>query len=203
VGVDLNTSSKELLTYVSGINSRLAESIVKFRNENGTYKNRRQLMKVSGFGDKAFQLSAGFLRIRNGENKLDNTAVHPESYHIVEKIAKDNGLSIDNIEQMREKISSIDIKKYVTEEIGEPTLRDIVKELEKPGRDPREEFKYAEFDDSVKEIKDLKVGMELEGVITNVTNFTALATLARLLMVRQWNLKVKLLAQTADTRKKK
>jgi uncharacterized protein len=173
VGVDLNTSSKELLTYVSGINSRLAESIVKFRNENGTYKNRRQLMKVSGFGDKAFQLSAGFLRIRNGENKLDNTAVHPESYHIVEKIAKDNGLSIDNIEQMREKISSIDIKKYVTEEIGEPTLRDIVKELEKPGRDPREEFKYAEFDDSVKEIKDLKVGMELEGVITNVTNFGA------------------------------
>ncbi len=173
VGVDLNTSSKELLTYVSGINSRLAESIVKFRNENGIYKNRRQLMKVSGFGDKAFQLSAGFLRIRNGENKLDNTAVHPESYHIVEKIAKDIGLSIENIEQMREKIGSIDIKKYVTAEIGEPTLRDIVKELEKPGRDPRAEFKYAEFDDSVKEIKDLKIGMELEGVITNVTNFGA------------------------------
>jgi protein Tex len=170
VGVDLNTASKELLTFVSGITGAIANNIVTYRNENGAFKQRRELLKVAKLGPKAFEQAAGFLRIRNGKNPLDNTAVHPESYAIVEKMAKDLGVPVTQIpEQLKGKA----LKPYTTEAIGEPTLRDILSELEKPGRDPREEFKYATFQDNITEMKDLQVGMSLEGVVTNVANFGA------------------------------
>ena len=173
VGVDLNTASKELLTFVSGITPTVAQNIVTYRNENGAFKNRRQLKKVAKLGLKAFEQAAGFLRIRDGENPLDNTAVHPESYSVVEAIAQDLGISLKQTTQVAEKLKSINIQKYVTDKIGEPTLRDIISELEKPGRDPREQFKYATFKAGIKEIRDLEVGMELEGIVTNVANFGA------------------------------
>ena len=173
VGVDLNTASKELLTFVSGMTATVAKNIVTYRNENGAFKNRRQLLKVPKLGPKAFEQAAGFLRIRGGENPLDNTAVHPESYPVVQAIAKDLELPLTEITQISEKIKTVNIKKYVTEKVGEPTLRDIISELEKPGRDPRAEFKYATFQAGIKEISDLQVGMELEGIITNVANFGA------------------------------
>lgn len=173
VGVDLNTASKELLTFVSGISSAIANNIVAYRNENGAFRNRRQLLKVPKLGPKAFEQAAGFLRIRNGENPLDNTTVHPESYSVVEAIAADLNISLNEATKLAEQLKSTGLKKYVTDAIGEPTLRDIVAELEKPGRDPRAEFKYATFKEGIKEISDLKVGMELEGVVTNVANFGA------------------------------
>ena len=173
VGVDLNTASKELLTFVSGITPTIANNIINYRNENGAFKNRRQLLKVAKLGPKAFEQAAGFLRIRDGENPLDNTAVHPESYGVVEAIAKDLQVPIKQVTLIAEKLQKTNLKKYVTDHIGEPTLRDILKELEKPGRDPRAEFKYATFQAGIKEISDLKVGMELEGIITNVANFGA------------------------------
>jgi protein Tex len=173
VGVDLNTASKELLNYVAGITSSVAKNIVDFRNSNGPFKDRRELMKVPKFGPKTFEQSSGFLRIRGGVNPLDNTAVHPESYFVVEAIAKDLSVPLDRITQIPDKVRSIDLKRYITGEIGEPTLRDIIAELQKPGRDPRAEFRYATFMEGVKEIKDLKVGMVLEGIVTNVTNFGA------------------------------
>lgn len=173
VGVDLNTASRELLTYVSGINTAIANNIVAYRNENGAFRNRRQLLKVAKLGPKAFEQAAGFLRIRNGDNPLDNTAVHPESYPVVEAIASDLGIPLAQVTQVADKISSIDLQDYVTETVGEPTLRDILKELEKPGRDPRDEFTYATFSEEIQELSDLKPGMELEGVITNVANFGA------------------------------
>ncbi|MBD1833361.1 RNA-binding transcriptional accessory protein [Cyanobacteria bacterium FACHB-472] len=173
VGVDLNTASKELLTFVSGMTPVVAKNIVNYRNENGAFKNRRQLLKVPKLGPKAFEQAAGFLRIRAGDNPLDNTAVHPESYKVVEAIAKDLNTPLDQITQIAVKLKSMNLKKYVTETVGEPTLRDIISELEKPGRDPREQFKYATFKEGVKEIKDLTVGMELEGIVTNVANFGA------------------------------
>jgi uncharacterized protein len=173
VGVDLNTASKELLTFVSGMTPTVAKNIVNYRNEKGAFKNRRQLLKVPKLGPKAFEQAAGFLRIRGGENPLDNTAVHPESYPVVEAIAKDLDLPLTEITQISAKIKTVNIKKYVTEKVGEPTLRDIISELEKPGRDPRAEFKYATFQAGIKEISDLQVGMELEGIITNVANFGA------------------------------
>ncbi|MEG5060891.1 Tex family protein [Microcoleus sp. A2-C5] len=173
VGVDLNTASKELLTFVSGMTATVAKNIVNYRNENGAFKNRRQLLKVPKLGPKAFEQAAGFLRIRGGENPLDNTAVHPESYPVVQAIAKDLSLPLTEITQISEKVKTVDIKKYVTEKVGEPTLRDIISELEKPGRDPRAEFKYATFQAGINEISDLLVGMELEGIITNVANFGA------------------------------
>ncbi len=173
VGVDLNTASKELLTFVSGITPTVAQNIVTYRNENGAFKNRRQLKKVAKLGLKAFEQAAGFLRIRDGENPLDNTAVHPESYSVVEAIAQDLGIPLKQTPQIAEKLKSINIRKYVTDKIGEPTLRDIISELEKPGRDPREQFKYATFKAGIKEIRDLEVGMELEGIVTNVANFGA------------------------------
>jgi uncharacterized protein len=151
----------------------VAKNIVNYRNEKGAFKNRRQLLKVPKLGPKAFEQAAGFLRIRGGENPLDNTAVHPESYPVVEAIAKDLDLPLTEITQISEKIKTVNIKKYVTEKVGEPTLRDIISELEKPGRDPRAEFKYATFQAGIKEISDLQVGMELEGIITNVANFGA------------------------------
>ncbi|NEN89140.1 MAG: S1 RNA-binding domain-containing protein, partial [Okeania sp. SIO3H1] len=173
VGVDLNTASKELLIFVSGMSSTVAKNLVKYRNENGAFKNRQEILKVSKLGGKTFELCAGFLRIRSGENPLDNTAVHPESYSVVENIAQDLAVSINQINQISNRVKSLDLKKYVTDKIGEPTLKDIISELEKPGRDPRAEFKYATFREGIKEIKDLEVGMELEGIVTNVANFGA------------------------------
>ena len=173
VGVDLNTASKELLTFVSGITPTIANNIIAYRNQNGAFKNRRQLLKVAKLGPKAFEQAAGFLRIRGGENPLDNTAVHPESYSLVQSIAADLGVSLNQVTQVAENLKKANLKKYVTDTIGEPTLRDILSELEKPGRDPRAEFKYATFKEGIKEIKDLTVGMELEGIISNVANFGA------------------------------
>lgn len=178
VGVDLNTASKELLTFVSGLNATVANNIVAYRNQNGAFRDRRHLLKVPKLGAKAFEQAAGFLRIRGGNNPLDNTAVHPESYGIVEAIARDLQVSLSEISQAVggasiASLQSINLKQYVTETIGEPTLRDILRELEKPGRDPRAEFKSATFNDAVQEITDLQVGMELEGIVTNVANFGA------------------------------
>ncbi len=173
VGVDLNLASKELLSYVSGINVGVAKNIIQYRNDHGAFKNREELRVVPKLGPKAFEQAAGFLRIRDGENPLDNTAVHPESYTIVEKIAGDLKIPLEKITHASDKIKSIDLKNYITDSIGEPTLRDILAELEKPGRDPRQEFRYATFKEGIKEIKDLAPGMELEGVVTNVANFGA------------------------------
>lgn len=173
VGVDLNTASKELLTFVSGITPTVANNIVAYRNQYGAFRNRRQLLKVPKLGPKAFEQAAGFLRIRGGENPLDNTAVHPESYALVEAIASDLNVPLNQVTQIAEKLKKANLKKYVTDTVGEPTLRDILSELEKPGRDPRAEFKYATFKEGIKEITDLQEGMELEGIITNVANFGA------------------------------
>ena len=173
VGVDLNTASKELLTFVSGITPTVANNIVAYRNQQGAFKNRRELRKVPKLGPKAFEQAAGFLRIRGSNNPLDNTAVHPESYAVVEAIASDFSVPLTQITQIAEKLKKTSLKKYVTDTVGEPTLRDILNELEKPGRDPRDEFKYATFKEEIKEISDLNPGMELEGVVTNVANFGA------------------------------
>lgn len=173
VGVDLNTASLELLTHVAGISESVAKNIVDFRNKNGEFDSREKLLKVPRFGDKIFEQSAGFLRIRNGKNILDNTGVHPESYEIAMRIISDATGGKNDIRSAAGKLSSIDIRKYIDEKAGEPTIRDIIKELEKPGRDPRDEFRYAKFADDVKEITDLKKGMQLEGVVTNITNFGA------------------------------
>ncbi len=173
VGVDLNTASKELLTAVSGLSPTVANNIVAYRNANGAFRNRRQLLKVPKLGAKAFEQSAGFLRIRNGENPLDNTAVHPESYGVVEAIATDLGVPLSNIVQIAATLKTADLKRYVTNAVGLPTLHDIVQELEKPGRDPRAEFTYASFQEGINTLADLVIGMELEGVVTNVANFGA------------------------------
>jgi len=146
---------------------------VTYRNEHGAFRDRRDLLKVSKFGPKTFEQSAGFLRIRNGNNPLDNTAVHPESYFVVERIASDLGVPLEQITSSADRVRSVDLSHYVSETIGEPTLRDILSELEKPGRDPREEFRYATFKEGIHEIKDLVPGMVLEGVVTNVVNFGA------------------------------
>jgi len=173
VGVDLNTASKELLTFVSGLTPSIAQNIVKYRNEKGEFTNRKQLLKVSKLGAKTFEQAAGFLRIREGDNPLDNTAVHPESYGIVKTMAKDSNIALQDIERFRDRLEQINLKDYVTEKTGLPTLKDIISELEKPGRDPREQFQYATFKEGINEISDLQVGMELEGVVTNVVNFGA------------------------------
>lgn len=173
VGVDLNMASRELLTYVSGITPAVANNIVEYRNENGAFNSRRQLLKVKKLGPKAFEQAAGFLRIRDGKNPLDNTAVHPESYGIVDAIATDLAIPLAQIPQVADRLKRLDLKKYMTAEAGELTLRDILQELEKPGRDPRDQFTYASFKEGIDEITDLKPGMILEGVVTNVTNFGA------------------------------
>ncbi|MBW4651192.1 MAG: RNA-binding transcriptional accessory protein [Kastovskya adunca ATA6-11-RM4] len=173
VGVDLNTASKELLTFVSGMTLTVAKNVVTYRDEHGAFKNRRQLLKVPKLGPKAFEQAAGFLRIRGGNNPLDNTAVHPESYKVVEAIAFDLNVPLTDITKVGDRLQSMNLKKYVTDTVGEPTLRDIISELEKPGRDPRAEFKYATFKAGVTEITDLTPGMELEGIVTNVANFGA------------------------------
>ncbi len=173
VGVELNTASKELLTYVSGLGPQLAENIVKFREENGAFKDRLSLKKVPRLGEKAFEQAAGFLRIANAENVLDRSAVHPERYVLVEQMAKDRGASLDELVSSSNHRAGIDVKKYVTEEVGLPTLKDILSELEKPGRDPRDQFEVVEFQEGVNEITDLKTGMKLPGVVTNITKFGA------------------------------
>ncbi len=173
VGVNLNTASGELLAFVSGINSTIAKNIITYRDKHGAFSDRTQLLSVPKLGAKTFEQSAGFLRISSGKNPLDNTAVHPESYAIVKAIATDLNVPLAQISQAAKQLKSLNLQKYVTDTVGEPTLRDIISELEKPGRDPRAEFKYATFKEGVKEIRDLTVGMELEGVVTNVANFGA------------------------------
>ncbi|MEO1093648.1 MAG: Tex family protein [Cyanobacteria bacterium J06638_28] len=178
VGVDLNTASQELLTYVSGVTTTIANNIVTYRNQNGVFRDRKTLLKVPKLGPKAFEQAAGFLRIRNGKNPLDNTAVHPESYGIVNAILQDLGVNMAAITADSKRIQSlaldsIDLKHYVTAEVGEPTLRDIVQELEKPGRDPRAQFVSAQFREDIQTLADLKPGLTLEGIVTNVANFGA------------------------------
>ncbi len=173
VGVDLNTASRELLAYVSGVSPAVANNIVGFRNEVGRFCDRKTLLKVSKLGPKAYEQAAGFLRIRDGENPLDNTAVHPESYGLVKAMAKDLQMPLQQIPQAGEKLKQLSLKQYVSDTVGEPTLRDILSELEKPGRDPRAQFTYAKFASGINEIKDLCPGMVLEGVVTNVANFGA------------------------------
>ena len=171
VGVNLNTASRHLLTYVSGLGPTLAQNIVDYRAENGAFSSRKELMKVPRMGAKAFEQCAGFLRIPGAKNPLDNSAVHPESYAVVERIAKDMKCSVEDLIKDKELRSKIDIKKYVTNQVGLPTLNDIMAELEKPGRDPRQAIKVFEFDKNVKTIDDLKPGMILPGIVTNITNF--------------------------------
>lgn len=173
VGVNLNTASSHLLTYVSGLGPVLAQNIVDYRRENGAFASRAQLKKVPRLGNVAYQQCAGFLRLPDAKNPLDNSAVHPESYHIVEKMAKEQGCTVKELMQDKQRQQAIDIRRYVTAEVGLPTLTDIMKELEKPGRDPREQLEEFAFDARVHTIDDLVVGMELPGIVTNITNFGA------------------------------
>jgi len=173
VGVEVNTASKQLLTYVSGLGPVLAQNIVSYRNEHGPFKSRSDIKKVPRLGEKAFEQAAGFLRIRNAKNPLDASAVHPERYELVEKMANDLGVSLSDLMSSEELRSKIILKNYVSETVGLPTLQDIMEELSKPGRDPRETFEVFNFQDGVNEISDLKVGMKLPGIITNITKFGA------------------------------
>ena len=171
VGININTASKSLLSYVSGIGEKMAENIVTYRSENGPFEDRKQLKKVPRLGEKAYQQAAAFIRIRDGKNPLDNSAVHPEAYPIVEKMAKDLGIKTNELIANKEKIAQIKPENYITAEIGILTLKDILKELEKPGLDPRKAAKIFEFDPNVKTIKDLRTGMILPGIVNNITAF--------------------------------
>jgi uncharacterized protein len=171
VGININTASKSLLSYVSGIGEKMAENIVAYRSENGPFEDRKQLKKVPRLGEKAYQQAAAFIRIRDGKNPLDNSAVHPEAYPIVEKMAKDLGIKTNELIANKEKIAQIKPENYITSEIGILTLKDILKELEKPGLDPRKAAKIFEFDPNVKTIKDLRTGMILPGIVNNITAF--------------------------------
>mgnify|MGYP002776210190 FL=1 len=171
VGININTASKSLLSYVSGIGEKMAENIVAYRSENGSFEERKQLKKVPRLGEKAYQQAAAFIRIRDGKNPLDNSAVHPEAYPIVEKMAKDLGIKTTELIANKEKINQIKPENYITTEIGILTLKDILKELEKPGLDPRKAAKIFEFDPNVKTIKDLRTGMILPGIVNNITAF--------------------------------
>ncbi|HPE55485.1 MAG TPA: Tex family protein [Bacteroidales bacterium] len=173
VGVELNTASKQLLAYVSGIGPSIAQNIVDYRNENGAFKTREDLKKVTRLGGKAFEQAAGFLKIRGAENPLDSSAVHPESYPIVKKMTKKLGCSVNDLMSSEELRKKIDLNEFVTESIGLPTLTDIMEELAKPGRDPREKFGFFEFDKNVRTINDLEKGMVLPGIVTNITAFGA------------------------------
>lgn len=173
VGVNLNTASRHLLGYVSGIGPALAQNIVEYRTANGPFKSRGQLLKVKRLGEKVYEQAAGFLRIPDGNNPLDNSAVHPERYGIVERMAQECNISLEELIGNKEKIATLDINKYVTDEVGLPTLNDIVQELAKPGRDPRTIAKVLEFAADIHTIEDLKAGMELPGIVTNITNFGA------------------------------
>lgn len=171
VGVELNTASKELLSYISGVGNVLAKNIVEYRNKNGAFKSREELKKVPRFGEKAFEQAAGFLRIHNAQNPLDSSAVHPESYHIVEKMAIDQHCHIADLMQQEELRKQIDLKKYISANVGMPTLQDIMQELAKPGRDPRTQFENFEFNENIHTINDLTIGMVVPGIVTNITNF--------------------------------
>jgi len=173
VGVELNTASKQILAYVSGLGPTLAKNIVDYRNTHGAFKNRESLKKVPRLGDKAYEQAAGFLRIRNGENVLDTSGVHPERYAVVDQMAKDLGTTVSALMKDTQLQKQIKLQQYVTTEIGLPTLTDILKELAKPGRDPREQFEAFNFTDGVNEISDLRIGMKLPGIVTNITNFGA------------------------------
>ncbi len=173
VGVDLNTSSMHLLTYVSGLGPQLAKNIVEYRKDKGAFNSRNELKKVPRLGAKAYEQAAGFLRITEAKNPLDNSAVHPESYAVVEKMAKDLGCKVQDLISDAQLRNKIKLDQYVTDKIGLPTLKDIISELEKPGRDPRQIIKVFEFDKSIYSIEDLKIGMELPGIVTNITNFGA------------------------------
>jgi uncharacterized protein len=173
VGVEVNTASKQLLTYVSGLGPSLAQNIVAFRDDNGPFKTRKALGKVPRLGPKAFEQAAGFLRIADADHPLDRSAVHPESYPVVEKMAADLGCRVIDLMEREDLRKKIDLKRYVTDTVGMPTLNDIMTELAKPGRDPRAEFESFAFDDSVNAIEDVKAGMTLPGVVTNVTAFGA------------------------------
>ena len=173
VGVELNTASKQILAYVSGLGPQLAQNIVDYRNLHGAFKNRESLKKVARLGEKAYEQAAGFLRIRNAEHPLDTSAVHPERYALVEKMAKDLNCTLSDLMKDDKLRKQIDLKKYVSEEVGLPTLQDILAELAKPGRDPREQYEAFAFADGINKIEDLKVGMELPGIVTNITNFGA------------------------------
>ncbi|WP_396137930.1 Tex family protein [Flavobacterium sp.] len=171
VGININTASKSLLSYVSGIGEKMAENIVAYRSENGPFEDRKQMKKVPRLGEKAYQQAAAFIRIKDGKNPLDNSAVHPEAYAIVEKMAKDLGVKTNELIANKEKITQISPENYITSEIGILTLKDILKELEKPGLDPRKTAKIFEFDPNVRSIKDLKTGMILPGIVNNITAF--------------------------------
>jgi uncharacterized protein len=172
VGVEVNTASKHLLTYVSGLGPQLAQNIIDYRTENGPFRTRRELLKVKRMGDKAFEQSAGFLRIRNAENPLDSSAVHPESYHVVEKMSKDIGCDVKELITNDNKRKEIKLEQYVSPVTGLPTLKDILEELAKPGRDPRSKIKEFSFAD-VHTMEDLNEGMVVPGIVTNITKFGA------------------------------
>ena len=171
VGVNVNTASKHLLTYVSGLGPTLAQNIVDYRTANGPFHSRKELLKVPRMGAKAFEQCAGFLRIPQAENPLDNSAVHPESYPLVEKMAKDLHCSVADLIKQKELRNQIQLQRYVTETVGLPTLTDILQELDKPGRDPRQQIQVFSFDPNIRTLDDLKEGMELPGIVTNITNF--------------------------------
>ncbi|MFN3404677.1 MAG: Tex family protein [Cytophagaceae bacterium] len=171
VGVEVNTASKQILTYVSGLGPQLAQNIIEYRNQNGPFKSREELKKVARMGEKAFEQAAGFLRINNGVNPLDASAVHPESYHIIDKMAKDLKAGVTDLMKKSELRKLIDLKTYVTDAVGLPTLQDIMKELDKPGRDPREQFEAFEFAAGIEKPEDLRPGMKLPGIVTNITKF--------------------------------
>ncbi|PRD57313.1 Tex family protein [Sphingobacterium gobiense] len=173
VGVELNTASKQILAYVSGLGPSLAQQIVNYRVANGPFKSRKELKKVPRLGDKAFEQAAGFLRIRHGEHPLDGSAVHPERYALVEQMAKDLGANVRDLLTDEALRKQIDLKRYVSDEVGLPTLNDIIAELSKPGRDPREQFEEFKFTDGVNSVSDLRIGMKLPGIVTNITNFGA------------------------------
>ena len=173
VGVELNTASKELLTYVSGLGPQLAENIIQYRDQNGPFKQRADLKKVPRLGEKAFEQAAGFLRIRKGENVLDTSAVHPERYPIVKQMAEDLQTSVAQLMSSAQLRSKLNLQKYMSDEVGMPTLKDILEELEKPGRDPREAFEVFQFAEGITDITHLSVGMKLPGVVTNITKFGA------------------------------
>jgi uncharacterized protein len=173
VGVEVNTASRQLLTYVSGLGPQLAKSIIDYRNEHGSFRTREELKNVPRLGARAFEQAAGFLRIRDGDNPLDRSSVHPESYHVVDAMAKDKGCNVLDLINLSESRKSIDLSRYVTDQVGMPTLNDIMDELDKPGRDPREKFETFAFAEGVEKIGDLKPGMKLPGIITNITAFGA------------------------------
>jgi uncharacterized protein len=173
VGVEVNTASKQLLSYVAGLGPMLAQNVVDYRNENGPFASRAALKKVPRMGDKAFEQCAGFLRIRNAKNPLDASAVHPERYELVSKMAKDLNCETKDLIASAELRQKISIQKYVSQDVGLPTLKDIVSELAKPGRDPREQYEAFQFADGIEKMSDLRPGMKLPGVITNITAFGA------------------------------